>query len=441
MNIPSFSPSVLLAATAAAAIAADTGDSSAAALPFIPKNLARHHVGSNLFLYNATSNSYVPTDAAAAWLDDDLTTGWPIMAGKQHYLLTLTEPALLNNFCLSTRPTDGMITLYASDEPAAPGAKSWTLVARGVPLDSINDKKLAQPFSRFAKYLLIETDIADPGPVQSVYLYGSTSALSYQLRKRETPIDARAIFGQFVHDATSYNIAALYARSVVTYANSNGGFGTWQRAIDDDPESGITLMPSTDDAGLVLKLSGGHELARFAVQTGAPVKGKLDFYVLPGAPAAVTSAAPAGAEVSKVSHVAGAPVSLAGQTPTITMVLDGSTVRQSIDFPKTAGALVALRWTPETAGENITIREINAFNEISFNTYELALTPEAIAERRANGNSSGYDSGKDGKDYKDGKTLEPIGQFLPGPSPYFPGALGFPPNITRRVAPPTPLSP
>ena len=449
MNITPLTSFILL--TSAAAIAVGETDPAQKQLQAFPKNLARQHIGSNLFLFNATSQRFQPTEAAAAWLDDDVTTGWPIMAGKQDYLVTLAEPMLLTNVALSARPASGTVTLYVGDEPAAPGAKSWTAVARDIPVESINEKKLAQPFSRFAKYLLIETDIADPGPLFSVYVYGDRPAVNYQLRKRETPIDTRAIFGPYVNSTTTFSMAALYAHSTVTYATATGSYLAWQRAIDENPESGISIMPTADEAGLVLKLAPGHQISRFAVLTGgAPAKGRIEFFVVPGASAETTSTTSAtDSEIAKVSNapVAAKSVSLAGLTSTITMVLDGSTTRGAVAFPAVAGGAVLVRWTPDTAGEALDLRELNAFNDVSLNEYELSLSPEAVAELRdseSTGSSkrSKYaDAGKDGADYKDGKNVAPVGEFLSPRSPYLPGSLGFPPNLTRRTLAPAPVSP
>ena len=440
--------SLILLTSVTVALAAGEGDSARKQLQIFPKNLARQHVGSNLFLFNTTNNKFQPTEASAAWLDDDVTTGWPIMAGTQHYLLTLAEPTLLTNVALSTRPTTGTVTIYVGDEPAAPGAKSWSVVAKGVSLESINEKKLGQPFSRFAKYMLIETDIADPGPMFSLHVYGDRSAANYQLRKRETPIDTNAIFGPYVNNATTYSMSAIYAQSAVSYAAAPGGFAAWQRVIDENPESGISIAPTTDEAGLVLKLPVGHHISRFAVLSGAPAKGKLEFFIVPNAPVETTSTTSAtDSEIAKASNPAAAAsksVSLAGLSSTITMVLDGSTTRSAIGFPGVAGGAVLLRWTPDTAGEAIDIREMNAFNEVSLSEYDLSLTPEAVTELRASENGSSYAGGrdgKDGKDYKDGKGIPPVGEFLTPRSPFLPGSLGFPPNLTRRTLAPVPVSP
>ncbi len=76
------------------------------------KNIARQHCSTTLSLYDAAAQRYVDTEAAAAWLDDDIATGWPALKGKQHYLVRLAEPQMLTNFELSTKIPSGTITIY-----------------------------------------------------------------------------------------------------------------------------------------------------------------------------------------------------------------------------------------------------------------------------------------------------------------------------------------
>lgn len=400
------------------AIAADAGRGTAQ-LELYPKNLARQHVGSNLFLFNSASGTFVPTEAAAAWLDDDVTTGWPIMAGTQHYLLAFSEPEVVTNFSVSTRPTAGTVTIYAGDEPAPPGAKSWSVVGRDIPLEAINDKKIARPFSKLAKYILIETNIADPGPMYSLYVYGGKAAVSYDLRKRPQSIDTRAIFGQHVNGQTTFNVDGLYAKGRVDYANSPDGYMSWQRAIDDNPESALKVLPSTSEAGAVVRLDGSPTVSRVALLANQNAKGKLDIF-------AVTEGGLAGV---------GKAVSVENLTPVASFVLDGSNARSSMDFPAVTTAALALRWTPVSPSDSISLREINAFSTMTLADNEVSLSPAAVAayapasESESSYRSEGT-SGKevlDPKDYKDPKDVA-----LGPPSPYLPGALGFPPNLDRR---------
>jgi hypothetical protein len=386
------------------AFAAET-DSTARQLQVFPKNLARQHVGSNLFVFNPTNQTFGATEASAAWLDDDVATGWPVMAGKQHYLLVLSEPELLTNFSVSTRPAAGTISLFAGDEPAAPGAKSWTLVAKDVAVDSINNKKLAKSFSRFAKYLLIETNIAEPGPLFGLQVYGEKSSISYSLRKRSETIDARAIFGQYVNDQTNFNTSGLYANSRVTYANSPDGFISWQKAIDDNPETGISISGSAQSSA-VIGFSETRRTSRISLLTDAGAKGKLDVFAVKATSAADAVTPVSNTSSKRTAQAARSEVSIEGLTPTVSIVLDGANTRSSLDFPAVEADQLVVRWSPVAASENLTIREINTFNGLTLNDYEVSLSPEAVAE--FSGDAS--DASKDGKDMIDPKKnpLDPV---------------------------------
>jgi len=411
----------------------DPTDPAARQLQVYPKNLARQHVGTNLFLYNASNQTYAPTEASAAWLDDDVATGWPVLAGKQYYLLALANPELVSNFAVSARPTDGTISLYAGDEPAVPGSHSWTPLAQNVPFNSINEKKLEHPFTHFAKYVLVETDLSNPGPLYSLYLYGEKPATVYDLQPRAQAIDAHAIFGQF-NDHTAFNANGLYTGSTIAYANSSDASLAWQKAIDDNPETGVTINGSTNEPGMVIKYGSSASISRVSVLTDPNAKGKLDFFAIDDSgttPTATPTTTPAAIPTT---------TSLEGRTPTVSLVLDGSSTRSSIDFPAVTASRLAIRWTPVSPSDTIMIRELASFGAKSLNDYEVALKPEAVAAYDPGSRSDG--SGKDAKEIAQGpddKSKEPpqVADFRGG-SPYLPGALGFPPNLDPRLFTPIP---
>jgi hypothetical protein len=402
----------LLASTACATLAfAVENDPATRQYQVYPKNLARQHVGSNLFVFNTTSQTYVPTEASAAWLDDDITTGWPVLAGKQHYLLALSEPELVSNLSVSSRPSDGTVSIYAGDEPAAPGARSWAPLAQNVPFNSINEKKLDKPFTRFAKYILIETDLANPGPLYSLYVYGEKPATIYSMREREQPIDSRAIFGQYTNNQTTFNANGLYANATVGYANSPDGSTSWQKAIDDNPETAVALAGSTSEPSAVLNYGSPQSISRIALLSDGTAKGKLDFF-------AINDAATTGT------------TSLDGRTPTVSVVLDGSTPRSSIDFPAVSATKLAMRWSPVVPNESLSIREVESFGSASLDNYEVGMKADAVAAY----DPAGTNYAADGKDMKDPKDPKDPAEVAAGPQggPYLPGALGFPPNLSGR---------
>lgn len=440
MTRQSLAPIMILASSIAAFAAGTGADPATKQLQVYPKNLARQHLGANLFIFDSASQAYKPTEAAAAWLDDDVTTGWSAMAGKQHYLLALPEPEVVSNFCLSARPAQGTVTIFGSDEPAAPGAKAWVPLVRDVSLDTINEKKLAKPFTRLSKYILVETNIAEPGPIYSFYLYGERPAVAYQLIKRDQPIDVKAIFGPFVNEQTAFSRAALYAGGRVAFSTESASYTSWQKLIDENPESVVSIAPTKDDAGLVLRLADKQAITRLAALSGSGAKGKLEVFLTPELPNQSNLAAAAPADgVQPVASVTNAPVTqpivLTGMTPAATLVFDGTNTRLNQDLPggSEAGALL-LRWTPDNGADALALRELNAFSGFSLSEYGLQLTPEAIAELARDGKTLA--DGKDAKGLEPVKELLPVGEGFNRKPPYLPPSLGFPPPVPPLLPPP-----
>ncbi len=85
------------------------------------------------------------------------------------------------------------------------------------------------------------------------------------------------------------------------------------------------------------------------------------------------------------------------------------------------------RWTPDTAGQPLNVREINSFGDVALNDYELA--PAAVGE--GPGETSGKEAvgGKEtipavGEGGKEG--LPPVGEMDPAKTPVHPGRAGVP---------------
>lgn len=433
----------LLSIACSAVVSADAQDSGKQ-LQIYPKNLARQHVGANLFHFDEKAQTFVPSDTAAAWLDDDVTSEASLPAGKQYYMLALPQPELITNFQLSSRATVGTVSLYASDEVAVPGDKAWSLLAKEVPVAEMNDSKLKKPLSRVAKYLLIETNVSEAAPVFSLYAYTDKPAVAYDLNKRDQPIDTKAIFGPNVAGASAFNVAGLYAQSYVSHADTPSEFVSWQKAIDDNPESSVTLAPSTEKSTMVIKSATPKSINRVAAKVKPGVAGKLSLYL-----ANVAGESPADAPIA-----AGTAVSLADRTPAAVFEIDGSVDRQTFEVPASEANELIVRWEPANGVDPLEVYELNAFGTADLATYAVVMGPDAIAELGEDARNG--DASKDGKTFRDGKTtrdgktyadgktgkdvLEPIAA-PPQPGPYLPGSLGFPPNIAGILPPNAVLPP
>ncbi len=443
--------STLLALACATVLTSASAETpSAKQLQAYPKNLARQHHATNLFLYDTASKRYVATEAAAAWMDDDVTTGWPALAGKQHYMLQLTEPQMLTNFSLSCKPGAGTVSLYVSNTEVAPGDAAWQLVEKDVALSALNNKRLANGINKTGKFVLIETNIADPGPIYSLYLYGEKSAASEGIVQRTQAADVRSLVGEFSNNQTAFSVSSLYAGARVSYASGGGSATAWQRAIDDNPETFTAVHASPKESGMIVKFNEPKSVSRLSILADQNARGKADIYLL--------SQAPEGPQ----------PVSVDGLKPSLTLTFDGTTARSSADFAETSASAMAIVWQPESGDSSLNVRELNTFSDLSLASYEVAdtamnvaanpaePTAEKMTKEKANDTASTSDGkqivqsnsdGKDGKAIapvgegpsgKDGKALAPVGQgpttppaVGAGPGGFTPGRLAFPPRTPR----------
>lgn len=410
--------SVLSAACAAVAFAAIPELPDVNQLQIFPKNLARQHYGVNLTVFDKTASKYVPTEAAAAWLDEDAVTGWPALAGKQHYLLQLSESQMITNFSLSSKNSNGTVSLFTSEQALAPEDPGWTQVAKEVPIEALNQKQFVRALNRTAKFVLIETDIADPAPIYSLYVYGEKAAASESIIGRPQPLPGLHAIGEFVNQQTAFNVAGLYANARVTYVNTAGSNIAWQRAIDDNPETALPIAPSTEESGAVVRFTGSQPISRLSILGDAAAQGTMDIFLLSKAP-----------EVNQA-------VGLQGVAPSASIKFDGAAGRGSADVAETNAVAMVVRWTPEDGASAFNLRELSAFANIPLTEYQVGPAPAMVAAGPGDVGTMGEGKeGKDiiasgpGKDFKDPIAAGPLDAIAAPPGQGFaPGRLGFPPR-------------
>jgi hypothetical protein len=267
-------------------------------------------------------------------------------------------------------------------------------------------------------------------------VYGEKPAVDFDVQKRDQPIDTKAIFGPYVNDQTSISVTGLYSQSYVSHADVSGSSVSWQKAIDDNPETAVTLPPSTDKTGLTVQLDKPQAVTRIALLADSNAKGKLDFFLAKKDDAATP---PPAIEAATTPPPGAEPVATP-TAPTISIVLDGTNPRTSVDFPATEANQMTVRWTPANGTDTVSIRELNAFGTPSLTEYAANMKPDAVGALGARDGSK--DSSKDGKSVAENKGVKPPGIGAgPEGGPFLPGSLGFPPNVLIGNPTPPPLSP
>jgi hypothetical protein len=184
------------------------------------KNLARHHNLAGLRWFDAARSEYVAALGAAAWLDDDIASGFPLLPGQQFYLLSLSEPAFVNALGFSAKEMEGTVSVWVGDDVREPGNPAWSPVLKGASFATLNDRQPGRKFGKYAKYILIETNVAAAQEVYSIGLYGDRTATTDSFVPRPAPLDAAAVLGQPVDVARSINVASLTAGARVSFVQS-----------------------------------------------------------------------------------------------------------------------------------------------------------------------------------------------------------------------------
>jgi hypothetical protein len=255
-----------------------------------------------------------------------------------------------------------------------------------------------------------------------------------------------------VNQQTSFNVSSIYAGARATYGNGSPSQLSWQKSLDDNPESASLLKAGTDSC-MVVNFGEGRTVSRMSALSDAGTKGKVEVFLLAEAP------------------TAGHPVALEGVQPSVTLSFDGTSAHASADFDDTTAVALALRWMPDKAGAELNLRELNTFSNLPLSDYEVAPLPVKVGdgpvavnaasakdddtETAASSEEKNVASAGTGVDGKSSKEIVPIGEgpdfkggggktnkeMLPpvGAPPqtgYFPGGLGFPPNVSSPRTPP-----
>ena len=413
------------------------------------KNLARLHLGATLLSFDEKSRTYNPTEATPTWLDDDEATGWTPPTGKRYYLLALAEPTIINHIALSATDAEGTITLYSGDERATPDSSTWRSIASGLSVEALNEKINSGAYSRYGRFLLIETDLKKSGPWWSLYVYGTEKAVDYRIEPRVQKVDTASLLGPNINHSTVFDLTNLYSGARVTQVANGGNFASWQSMIDESPESFWLVPGSKGDApSFVIDMGSDRTLRRVSAMI-APQPGVLEFFLLKGGeePAIQTADASSSEyiKVSSTSGTAGETFNLKGRVPLCTLGFDGLSDREAIDFAPAEGRYLVVRWKGSSENENLQVHQIDGFGTYKFDEYAVVSDLPAIAERQySEGDGKSVSSGKDFK-----MLLDPIAEgpvdppaIAQGPAPllgsnipFLPAPLLVPPPL---VPPPNP---
>ncbi len=407
-----------------------------------PKNLARLHLGATVLKFDSGSRTFVATEAAPAWLDDDESTGWAPPAGKQFFLISLSEPTVVNHFSMSASASEGTVSLYVGDEKATPDSSTWKPLLTGVSVASLNEKLSSPAFSRYGRFLLVETDFAKAAPLWSLYVFGTERAADYRIESRVQKVDTRSILGPGINETTVFDVSNLYSGARVVATSNGGEAKAWQAMVDESPESFWIISPTPGNVpSAVIDLGTDRPLRRISALV-EPRAGVLEFFLVKSAantspePSVRTTETSASEFIPASNPTPAKPASfdLTDRVPFATLGFDGTSDRESLDISPVEGRYLLVRWKGSVPGENLKVRQIDGFSDLTFDRYAVVTDLMPVAERRSEG---------DGKQTSDGKgfkgVLDPIAE---GPlDPVAEGPTASPLLFNSGIPPITSLPP
>jgi hypothetical protein len=348
----------------------------------IYKNLARFHVGTILEKFDPDTRYYIPDPSAVAWLDEDDSTSFTLPAGKQWYLMTLEEPALIQNFALAAEKMEGKISIYASDQRTLPGTKNWEPLLKEVLAQDINEKEYTRPLYRYAKYFLIETNLEKSADISSFYLFTDSSASSYKLQKRPESQKSKRFSdkaGPFFKDSgNQINFASPYAMPAGGAEDPNLSAMTDESpqttgALDQKPmRIDLRETRSLDKFSIFAEKKKGSITVSLEGDLSAPSKNSA--YHLPD-PIRLLSTVGWGRLAGLVVQSSGTNLGKPSNALARTMDFDGTQDRISIPLPTAESRFVTVSWaSAETPSSPLKIKNISFMGYVSLNDYQVQRT-------------------------------------------------------------------
>ncbi len=337
------------------------------------KNLARMNCGAQIECITPDGRSVQVADMrdreqAPAALILDNTLSCPLQEGRTTFIIKLASVSQLDrfNFVNENAAAAGQLKIAVSNYQLPAASNKWVEVAGEVSFAHKRFFNLSL-LGVEARYVRLSFEVAKPGQIAALGLYGGQSLEAFSKNNRHLLRDGNggSHLLQVGHkkgnrpleEAINFDFANLYAHGHVVYVSSGMAQGA-PRMIDDDTSTSFRFAATDLHPTTVVELEQRPEIHRItAVYQMEP--GRLDVYLLnelqanPG-------------DLSKAKRVAS--------------VEDRDEQgKASVNFDPQDARYVALRWTPAGErhdGKAFEIAEINAYGEVALSMLNFSAFPE-----------------------------------------------------------------
>ena len=255
----------------------------------IPKNLARWHMGSRLFLSEPTGGfieySFAPGERGNAELPEfiilgeDAAQGYFLKKGDTSFVIKLGNFGLLERFIFNSFTAEGTFDLYYSNTLNKLDSRKWNVIDEGVPF-SIKERVEVPVGPLESLYIRITIHIDEPGEIGRLNLYGKLSVAEAKPRSLEE-FD-REILTEAEQTMVPYNYAPLHNGSQFIHTNSGDPRET-DAMLDENAQSAYVCESKPEGNVFILDLAESKEVNGISVvsESGA---GRFDFYLMDALP-------------------------------------------------------------------------------------------------------------------------------------------------------------
>jgi len=361
---------VLLAVTGSFALRTASGTESVAGgddeRSNSAKNLARMNCGAKIECITPDGREATVATAseqnrsAAALIMDDDTLSCPLQEGETTFIITLPSTALVDRFTFlnENATARGELKIAVSNYQLPAASPKWTAVDGDI---SITNKRLfnVSMVGVEARYVKLSFNVEKAGRIASLGLYGGETLQRFAHRQRHLTRGSNMVATSArLEDRLNFNFANLYAKARVVYVSS-GSSQSAQRMIDDDTQTAFSFAAADRQPTVILELAEQQRLHRVSARYQM-VSGRMDVYLLDKLPA------------DRADLSDARPVAVATDRD--------ANGKAAINFDPKGARYVALRWTPEHAGEKaLEVTEVNAFGDMPLAMLQLNEAPDLYA--------------------------------------------------------------
>jgi hypothetical protein len=297
-----------------------------------------------------------------ALLLDDSTLSCPLVPGDNVFIVSLPRISVLQRFAFLNRngTAQGNFEIAVSNYRLGSPDQGWNTVRTATSFDT--QSVVNMPLAGVeAKYVRLSFHVTKEGSLGALSLYGIPTLEGYargHTLRAQTAYSVGAVsLTTQLKETLNFNYANEYARGRVVYVSSGGS--TPSRMIDDDVSTSFVFDPSDAHPTVIIALADRQNLQRVST-TYEMKQGLVEIFLL-------DELGTSRGDLGKGRLIA-------------TLVNQQKEGDAAVNFTPCHARYVALRWSPKSPQERVTVAEVAAFGAAPIAVLDLGEQPQSLSE-------------------------------------------------------------